>query len=298
MPGRRPKTPVLCAACHASEALPGTGLSGIPPLTQSVHALHAHATDPTNGLTLESSSNRSACYRCHPGSTTRCLRGAMGSAVAADGSMAMQCQSCHGSMSQVGGIYRRGWLDEPNCQACHTGTAVQNSGQIRYTSAFTSSGQFRVPANTTFATNPNTPGTGMSLFRFSQGTRRAGLFRVPRINSRRIPQFASQRQPAEPSAAGTRRCDVGLHHLSQRRPKARSQAARTGCIRLGRGGPEVTVTQPRATRDSARLATARIIAVQSVPLAWKPYDVDRFWNPDVLARFPDRLLYVPQRAGQ
>ena len=162
-------TPVLCARCHASNALPGTGLSGIPPLTQSVHGFHAHATDPTNGLTLESSSNRSACYRCHPGSTTRCLRGAMGSAVASDGSMAMQCQSCHGSMSAVGSPSRRGWLDEPNCQACHTGTAVQNSGQIRYTSAFTSGGQYRIPANTTFATNPNTPGTGMSLFRFSRG---------------------------------------------------------------------------------------------------------------------------------
>ncbi len=162
-------TPILCARCHASNALPGTGLPGIPALTASVHGFHAHATDPTSGLTLESTSNRSACYRCHPGSTTRCLRGAMGSAVAPDGSMAMQCQSCHGSMSLVGSSTRRGWLDEPNCQACHTGTAVQNSGQIRFTSALTSGGQYRVPANTTFATNPNTPGTGMSLFRFSRG---------------------------------------------------------------------------------------------------------------------------------
>ncbi len=36
-------------------------------------------------MTLDASDNRTACYRCHPGSTTRCLRGAMGSAVATDG---------------------------------------------------------------------------------------------------------------------------------------------------------------------------------------------------------------------
>ena len=161
--------PVLCASCHLSEALPGSGLQGIQPLTQSVHALHAKVIDPTNGLTLDSSLNRSGCYRCHPGSETRCLRGAMGSAVALDGSMAMQCQSCHGSMSAVGAATRTGWLDEPNCQACHSGTATNNSGQIRFTSAFDSPGHMRVPANATFATNPDTPAAGKSLFRFSRG---------------------------------------------------------------------------------------------------------------------------------
>jgi hypothetical protein len=161
--------PILCASCHLSEALPGTGLPGIQPLTEAMHGKHAGVTDPTNLLTLDASDNRSACYRCHPGSVTRCLRGAMGSAVATDGSLAMQCQSCHGSMSDVGASTRTGWLNEPNCQACHSGTANDNSGQIRFTSAFVSPGQMRVPANTTYATNPDTPGTGLSLFRFSRG---------------------------------------------------------------------------------------------------------------------------------
>ena len=93
---------ILCASCHLSEALPGSGQPGIPPLTRSIHGLHAGVTDPQTGLTLESSDNRAACYRCHPGSVTRCLRGAMGAAVAQDGSLAMQCQSCHGGMSAVG----------------------------------------------------------------------------------------------------------------------------------------------------------------------------------------------------
>jgi PKD repeat protein len=161
--------PVLCATCHGSNALAGTGQAGIPPLTQSIHSYHAQVTDPVTNMTLDSSSNRSACYRCHPGSTTKCLRGAMGSAVASDGSMEMQCQNCHGPMHSVGTTGRQGWLDEPNCQSCHTGTAVSNNGQIRYTSVFDASGQTRIPVNTTFATTPNTPAAGYSLYRFSKG---------------------------------------------------------------------------------------------------------------------------------
>jgi len=129
---------VLCDGCHLSNAVAPygyTGLAGVPPLTQSQHSFHANVIDPVSGLTLNNENNRTACYNCHPGSTTRCLRGAMGSAVNPDGTMMMQCQSCHGDMSSVGATNRQGWLDEPNCQACHTGTATQNNGQIRYTNA-------------------------------------------------------------------------------------------------------------------------------------------------------------------
>jgi PKD repeat protein len=166
--------PVLCAACHASEALQTSGFPGVPPLTTSVHSLHAGAMDPVLNITLNSSANRAACYRCHPGSTTRCLRGAMGSAIGADGSMEMQCQSCHGDMSTVGSSARVGWIMEPNCQGCHTGNAINNSGQIRYTSTFDTNGAPRTNVAATFATTPNTPPTpppslNLSLYRFSVG---------------------------------------------------------------------------------------------------------------------------------
>ena len=164
--------PVLCALCHASEALQTAGYPGVPPLTTSVHSRHATVMDPELKITLDNSANRAACYRCHPGSTTRCLRGAMGSAIAADGSMDMQCQSCHGNMSAVGSTSRVGWIMEPNCQGCHTGNAITNSGQIRYTSVFETNGAVRVPTNRTFATTLNTPPTGglnLSLYRFSVG---------------------------------------------------------------------------------------------------------------------------------
>ena len=168
------KKPFICAKCHLSEALPFPPLLGIPQLTTAVHGHHASVVDPRNGLTLDAENNRLACYTCHPGSVTRCLRGAMGKAVnPVDGTMAMQCQSCHGNMSAVGSSNRTGWLQEPNCQACHTGNATNNSGQIRYTSAFTN-GVLRqpginVPGTNTFATTPNVPSGTNSLYRFSTG---------------------------------------------------------------------------------------------------------------------------------
>ena len=162
--------PVLCAACHASEALGKPSFPTVPQLTTSIHAFHAHVMDPISSLTLDSSDNRSACYRCHPGSATKCLRGAMGGAIATDGSMSMQCQSCHGNMSTVGSSSRVGWFMEPNCASCHTGTATSNNGQIRYASIFTdTNGTVRVPVNQTFSTQPNIPANGISLYRFSKG---------------------------------------------------------------------------------------------------------------------------------
>ena len=47
--------PVLCAACHASEALATGGYPGVPPLTTSMHSLHANVIAPDTGLTLNDS---------------------------------------------------------------------------------------------------------------------------------------------------------------------------------------------------------------------------------------------------
>ena len=72
-------------------------------------------------------------------------------------------------MSAVATASRKGWLDQPNCQACHTGTATRNNGQIVYTSVFSSGTTLRVAVDQTFATNPNTPYPATSLYRFSKG---------------------------------------------------------------------------------------------------------------------------------
>lgn len=158
--------PVLCAACHKSNAL-GTSLkAGIKPLTEALHAKHAAVKDPVSGLTLDSSANRDACYLCHPGSKTKCLRGVMGEAKNTDGTNAIDCQSCHGNMSTVGAAGREGWLDQPNCQQCHDKDA--NGKFQRFPSVF-ENGKLRVTKDTKFATNPNTPMAGKSLYRFSKG---------------------------------------------------------------------------------------------------------------------------------
>ena len=162
-------TPILCASCHRDNALGTAGYGDVPQLTTSMHSYHASVVDPATGQTLEQATTRAACYHCHPGPQTQCLRGAMGSAVASDGSLEMQCQSCHGSFNALGNPSRQGWFNEPACQSCHTGTATQNNGQIRYTSVFSSPGVTRVAVNQTFATNPNVPSAGYDLFRFSTG---------------------------------------------------------------------------------------------------------------------------------
>jgi hypothetical protein len=154
--------PTLCAGCHASNALPGTGLPGISTMTSAQHLSHGKAIDPANMLSLDSSTNRSACYNCHPGSVTKCLRGAMGNAVDASGNATMGCQSCHGNMTKVGDPARVGWLQEPTCQACHF------NGK-RTTSAVDAAGNLVKPADTRFATNPDVPAAGFDLFRFSKG---------------------------------------------------------------------------------------------------------------------------------
>ena len=155
-------TPALCASCHASNALPGTGIIGITALTTALHTNHGTAIDPANMQALDASTNRNACYNCHPGSETKCLRGAMGNAVDAAGNATMGCQNCHGNMSKVGDATRAGWLQQPNCQACHY-------NGLRTTSAVDAAGNLIKPTDTRFATNPNVPAAGFSLFRFSKG---------------------------------------------------------------------------------------------------------------------------------
>ena len=155
-------TAVLCVACHKSNALPGVGIE-LKAFTNAIHSKHANVTDPFSGLKLGDSNNRTSCYACHPGAQTECLRGAMGDAKDANGNNVMQCQSCHGTVHDVGNKNRKGWLDEPNCQACH------HDGKQETSAIDPATNTLRHVVDTRFATNMNTPTTGISLFRFSTG---------------------------------------------------------------------------------------------------------------------------------
>ncbi|TWJ33105.1 multiheme c-type cytochrome [Geobacter argillaceus] len=134
--------PILCASCHPSNALGTKGVAGVKQLTTSMHSWHGvHAMDDNTGMPLDQTMDRTGCYYCHPGSTTQCLRGVMGIAKNPDGSAALQCQSCHGPMSVVGALGRKGWIDVPKCQYCHYQSA--DGTYVRDNNAFDGSGNFR-----------------------------------------------------------------------------------------------------------------------------------------------------------
>ncbi|MGZ8226922.1 MAG: Ig-like domain-containing protein [Methylococcaceae bacterium] len=165
--------PVLCVACHASNAYFDkknkttvmVGLPGIAPFTQSLHLKHATVKDPATQLPLDNIGDRTACYQCHPGSKTQCLRGAMSKSVDANGDSLMSCQSCHGNMAAVGNAARQGWYNEPTCESCHNSAAPGK----RAISGVDANGVAIVPADHTFATNADTPVPGLNLYRFSTG---------------------------------------------------------------------------------------------------------------------------------
>jgi hypothetical protein len=192
--------PVLCAGCHYSAALDlaGTGPAGPqvgrPTMSAAMHAYHADKMLTAAGTPLDDrwvaqggtppTPEAQACYSCHPGRSTQCLRGAMTDAVT--------CQNCHGDMRAVGGTTalrsggsidgqndgrpRRPWADLPRCQSCHTGDAnnhltladesLMATDGIRTLLAFDPADAAASPrkaSNSRFAENTNT------LYRFSKG---------------------------------------------------------------------------------------------------------------------------------
>lgn len=165
-------TPVVCQSCHYTPAL---DLAHVGPLgpgdanangreqkihqtnSRVMHAFHGKFTDlfaddmppPTDPRRIDAATGKpvvnafvtdklnQSCYQCHPGRSTKCLRGAMFNG-------GLICQDCHGGMQQVGNDFsqkfstatpfpagadltkRIPWADVPACQSCHTGDAVSN----------------------------------------------------------------------------------------------------------------------------------------------------------------------------
>jgi hypothetical protein len=97
------RAPILCAECHASNALGAPGVRGIPSLSKAIHDEHEE----------EVSQDLRGCYQCHPGPQTRCLRDVMAQ-------RGMDCVDCHGTMREVA-RNPNPWLNEPRCDSpgCH-----------------------------------------------------------------------------------------------------------------------------------------------------------------------------------
>lgn len=97
--------PVLCARCHADNALGLPGEAGVSNLSAAMHSAHAPRMAAAN-LAVD-------CYACHPGIRTKCQRDV-------HHERGLTCVDCHGSMAAVGNPTRRPWIDEPTCAGCHT----------------------------------------------------------------------------------------------------------------------------------------------------------------------------------
>ena len=159
---------IVCASCHYTPAL---DLAHLGPnndngkeqlehisMSRAMHASHGNLNQQPQfshlfpdmpppgaaGRTPEEQESilQAACYNCHPGKRTKCLRGAMGGG-------GIVCQDCHGQMAQVGDDFSAGlasgsgldldkrvpWANEPKCQSCHIGdvlqvSSLQNSGEL------------------------------------------------------------------------------------------------------------------------------------------------------------------------
>lgn len=161
--------PVLCASCHYSPALDLTGSgpqTDFPFFSYAIHGRHGRTRDnqlPTaDNPAIIPEDGRTSCYNCHPGSVTKCLRGAMGNA-------GINCQDCHGGMLAVAAAFgsnRTPWLSQPKCQSCHTGDAVQNNGEIRFRMAYDASDPSATPR---MAVNHRFAESDTALYRFSAG---------------------------------------------------------------------------------------------------------------------------------
>lgn len=106
--------PILCATCHADNALGTAGHPGVPSFSFVIHDKHK---DKTNN-----------CYKCHPGPNTQCFRDVMHTG-------GMVCQDCHGSVANVSLTIENGrqpWLQEPSCGAanCHGANYAEEPGKL------------------------------------------------------------------------------------------------------------------------------------------------------------------------
>ncbi len=163
------RTPIVCQTCHYSPALdllqvgPNNDNGRVQANNQSMsrvmHNFHGLRNAAGTGVSTSSNdllfpymapagSSRDTqtilgetCYQCHPGKTTKCLRGAMANA-------GVVCQDCHGQMTQVGDDFSKNmpggsfilandyytssttprvpWANEPSCGSCHTGDFKSN----------------------------------------------------------------------------------------------------------------------------------------------------------------------------
>ena len=271
--------PILCAHCHPSEALPGSGFSGDPPLTRPMHdaARERRRSAPT-GCTLD-------CRQRTGRRATAAIRDPRRGACAASwatrwrptarwpSSARTATGACPPSARPPG---RAGSTSRP-ASSCHTGTATSNSGQIRFTSVFDASGQPRVAADQTFATSHRHAGrrpVALPLLR-----RATAACSARPATARRTPSIPSSHENDNVQSVALQG-HVGHDRRVRDVPRARCRddhtAGRTGCTRSARAwvsdhtdAAEGTAAQCQAV-PRHRLSRHRAVAVVRAPARCRP----------------------------
>jgi hypothetical protein len=119
----------LCAECHADNALGLAGKPGVKNLSLAMHGWHK------DKMNVSADPNTPTCYNCHPGPSTKCLRGQMAHA-------GQSCQDCHGDMSGMTARLQAGrqpWFEEPRCADCHGAQYAENPNTLYRNSVFMNS---------------------------------------------------------------------------------------------------------------------------------------------------------------
>ena len=247
--------PVLCAACHASNALPGPASRASPPLTRPSTRCHASVTDPTTGLTL---GRRPRTARPATAATPARRRAACAAPWETPWPPTARCRCS--ARAATAGMAR--WAP-PRGRAGSTSRPARTATPARPRAtparsatprSSTPRGSPREAVDPTFATNADTPAAGLSLYRFSRGT--AACSARP---------ATARRTPSTPAPTPTTTCRARApgargHACPSARPATMppchdDPAGRTGCTRSGsrgsgarsapRGGPARVPGLPR-----------------------------------------------------
>ena len=185
-------TPVLCAACHASNALPGTGVAGRAAADAGrCTRRHADVTDPPTGLTLATSRQPRRLLPLPPrlrDPLPARRHGQRGGRRRLAGHAVPELPRRHerGRAPRRAGLARRARLPE----LPHRDRHRQQRPDPLHLGRSRPGQRTRTAADPTFATNPDTPAAGLSLYRFSTRSRRPAVRGLPRLDARRVPRLA------------------------------------------------------------------------------------------------------------
>ena len=226
-------TPILCARCHLSEALPGSGIAGIEPLTQAVHRRMANVPDPVTGLRLDDIGNRIGLLP---------LPSRLGHPLPARGDGRRRRAGRHARhavpelprLDDGRGGRRRApaGSTSPPARAATPAPRCTTTAQLRYTSVFETDGAVRQAVGSRPSPRPPTsPPPGSRSIASRPDT--AACAAKP-VTARRTPSIrASHRNDnlQSTAAAGPRRRAGRVHRLPRHACRTPSTAGRTACTR-------------------------------------------------------------------